>query len=368
MKEIEEIEKQLKETIEKINEFRENYASNEQAVRTQLIEPILNTLGWKTSNPRYVKPNAPDEDGKIPDYTLLKNDKTVLIVEAKNLSIDLQDRKIIDQLASYCYRSGIDFGILTNGIKWLLFKTFERDPKDRIVWQVDIENDKLDYTVRNLYSFAYSNIDALKDLLKKSKLLDYGWKELIKSTDNIVEIISQNLLEKVRSIDRTFEIHPNDLKTFTKGKIEELFELTELEEELQEEKSKESNTPQTETEFTEVEDVIFKRHQKNKIREKISVTFPDGTTIKNKKVADTFVKTIEKIGPEKVLSLNIYRAGIPIVSESKDNFYNQHKSGKYWIMVHTSTKEKISILNEINERLKLGLKIEIFIEQNANKL
>ena len=42
---------------------------------------------------------------------------------------------------------------------------------------------------------------------------------------------------------------------------------------------------QTETEFTEVENVIFKRHQKSKIREKISVTFPDKTEIKNKQVA-----------------------------------------------------------------------------------
>lgn len=54
-----------------------------------------------------MKPNAPDEDGKIPDYTLLKNGKTTLIVEAKNLSIDLQDKKIIDQLANYCFKSGL---------------------------------------------------------------------------------------------------------------------------------------------------------------------------------------------------------------------------------------------------------------------
>jgi len=70
-----EIENQLKETIEQVVEFRTDYISNEQAVRTQLIEPILNVLGWKTSNPKFVRPNAPDEDGKIPDYTLLKMGK-----------------------------------------------------------------------------------------------------------------------------------------------------------------------------------------------------------------------------------------------------------------------------------------------------
>lgn len=355
-----EIENQLKETIEQVVEFRTDYISNEQAVRTQLIEPILNVLGWKTSNPKFVRPNAPDEDGKIPDYTLLKNGKTTLIVEAKNLSIDLQDKKIIDQLANYCFKSGIDFGVLTNGVKWLLFKTFEKNPKDRIVWQVDIESDKIEYVARSLSSFAYSNIDTLDTLLKKSKLLDNGWKALIETTDSIVAIISQKLLEKIKSTEPTFKIDSNDLKTFTKGKIEELFELTEIEEE---EKADENGLSETEIEFAEVEDVIFKRHQKNKIREKISVTFPDKTVVKSKKVVDTFVETIKKIGPEKVLPLNLYRAGVAIVSESKDDFYNQHKIGKYWIMVHTSTKEKIAVLNEINEKLNLKLTIETFTNE-----
>ena len=66
MKEIENI---LKEIISQVQEFRNVYITNEQAVRSQLIEPILNALGWKTSNPNFVRPNAPDEDGKVPDYT-----------------------------------------------------------------------------------------------------------------------------------------------------------------------------------------------------------------------------------------------------------------------------------------------------------
>lgn len=190
----------INETLERIIEFRDNYVSNEQAVRTQLIEPILNELGWKTANPKYVKPNAPDEDGKIPDYTLIKNGKTTLIVEAKNLSVDLQNKKIIDQLAHYCFNRGIDFGILSNGIKWLLFKTFEKNPKDRIVWEVDLENDKVDFVAQSLKSFDYHNIDKLDTLLKKSKLLDDTWKSLIKKTDDIVSLVSEKFLSKVKKM------------------------------------------------------------------------------------------------------------------------------------------------------------------------
>ena len=354
MKEIENI---LKETLEQVVEFRNNYTKNEQAVRTQLIEPILNVLGWKTSNPKFVRPNAPDEDGKIPDYNLLKNGKTTLIVEAKNLSVDLQNKNIIDQLANYCFKSGIDFGVLTNGVKWLLFKTFEKNPKDRIVWQVDLEKDKIDHVARSLSSFAHSNIDTLDTLLKTSKILESNWKLLIESTDSIVTLISQKLLEKIKSTEPTFKIDKNNLTTFTKGKLEELYELSEIEED---DKDEVVQIVEKVEEFAEVEDVIFKRHQKTKIREKISVTFPDKTVINHKKVVDTFVETIKLIDPERIIPLNIYRSGVAIVSNKKDNFYSQHKIGKYWIMVHTSTKEKIAVLSEINEKLNLNLIIEIF--------
>jgi len=351
---VEEVKNILRETLDQVNEFRNDYLSNEQAVRTQLIDPILNVLGWKTSNPKFVRPNAPDEDGKIPDYTLLKNGKNTLIVEAKNLNIDLQDKKIIDQLANYCFQSGIDFGILTNGVKWLLFKTFEKNPKDRIIWQVDIENDKIEEVAQKLSSFSYHNIDTLDTLLKKIKVLDNAWASLIESTESIVSIIAQKLSEKVKTIDPHLKIDLSDIKSFTKGKIIELFEFAEIEEENE-------KTEIEKTEYTAVEDVIFKRQKKNSAREKVSVTFPDKTIIKHNKVVETFVESIRKIGVDRVLLLQIYRSGVPIVSETKDEFYNQYQVGKYWIMVHTSTKEKVAILNEINKKLGLKLKIETFV-------
>ncbi len=346
----------IQETLERITEFRDNYVSNEQAVRTQLIEPILNGLGWKTANPKFVKPNAPDEDGKIPDYTLLKNGKTTLIVEAKNLSVDLQNKKIIDQLAHYCFNRGIDFGILSNGIKWLLFKTFEKNPKDRIVWEVDLEVDKPEFVAQSLKSFSYQNIDLLDTLLKKSKLLDDVWKSSIKTTDDIIALVSDIIYNKVKKSNPGFKIESSDIQAYTRNKIDELFENAQIDDDNTEDDTINGISEN----FPDVEDVVFGKHKKKVPREKISITFPDGKIIKHKKVVDTFVEAINKIGHEKVAPLEIYRAGIPIISTTKDDFYNQHKSGRYWIMVHTSTKEKLSILKEINEKLNLNLIIDTF--------
>lgn len=351
----------IKETLERVTEFRNNYTSNEQAVRTQLIEPILNELGWKTANPKYVKPNAPDEDGKIPDYTLMKGGKTTLIVEAKNLSVDLQNKKIIDQLAHYCFNRGIDFGILSNGIKWLLFKTFEKNPKDRIVWEVDLEKDKPELVGQSLKSFDYNNIDLLDALLKKSKVLDDTWKSLIVTTEDIVAIVSETVLSKVKKIVTNFDIEKSDIQAYTRNKIEELFENAQIDNDNQEDETNDNTVDN----LTEIENIVFSKHKKRKVREKISVIFPDGKAIKHKKVVDTFVETISKIGASRIIPLEIYRAGVPIVSTSKDDFYNQHKSGKYWVMVHTSTKEKLAILKEINEKLNLKLEIDIFTNESS---
>lgn len=358
------VEDTLKEILEQVTEFRNDYLTNEQAVRTQLIEPVLNALGWRTSNPKFVRPNAPNEEGKIPDYTLLKDTKSKLVVEAKNLSVELVDEKVINQIANYCYKPGIAFGILTNGVRWLLFNTFQRNPQDRIVWQVDLEKESVETVGRKLSSFAYDNIDELETLIQTSKELETTWNVLITSTDSIAAIISQKLIDKIKSSNPNFKIDQSKIKTFTESKLSEIFELAEIEDD-EDKPVKKTEMKTKETEFSEVEDYIFKRNSKTKVREKISVTFPDNTKINHKKVVDTFVETIQKIGLEKIKPLNIYCAGVALISETKDNYYHQHKFGNYWIMVSTATKNKIMILKEINQKLNLKLNIETYTTDNA---
>lgn len=57
----------IKQVIHKVEKHRELYARSEQSVRDQLINPILKTLGWDTSEPDYVQTNITNDDGKIPD-------------------------------------------------------------------------------------------------------------------------------------------------------------------------------------------------------------------------------------------------------------------------------------------------------------
>ena len=88
-------------------------------------------------------------------------------------------------------------------------------------------------------------------------------------------------------------------------------------------------------------------------------------SIYHNKVADTFSGAIKKIGIEKVKKLNIMRSGVYLISENKHSRYQQYKvSENCFIMTNLSTKDKIRLLHEINQRLNVQMTIET-LDSNA---
>ncbi|MFQ6135428.1 MAG: restriction endonuclease, partial [Nitrososphaerales archaeon] len=85
-----------------LKKYRSIYEQNEMAVRDQIVNPILRGLGWNPEDPEEVQPNISTEEG-VPDYSLIKNGKKVLFIEAKKLSVDIKQREVIRQLAKYCF-------------------------------------------------------------------------------------------------------------------------------------------------------------------------------------------------------------------------------------------------------------------------
>ena len=92
----------------------------------------------------------------------------------------------------------------------------------------------------------------------------------------------------------------------------------------------------------------------------LMVTFPDGKVINNRFAYETLIEVVEKVGIKKVESLGIKYLGLDFISKAKDDFYNQHeiKDG-YLILTHSATIKKKQQLEEISERLKVGLKVEV---------
>lgn len=117
------------------------HIKSEEDAKIQLINRILTEcLNWRHTDIS----SENKHDTGYSDYMLLNNQQPVLIIEAKRIGIidvdiskkmDMQYLKIsgaalknalpgIEQAASYALPSGLSIAVLTDGVIWIIFKTF----------------------------------------------------------------------------------------------------------------------------------------------------------------------------------------------------------------------------------------------------
>ncbi len=89
----------------------------------------------------------------------------------------------------------------------------------------------------------------------------------------------------------------------------------------------------------------------------ITVIMAGGQKICHSRVSMTFAEVIEKIGIDRVKSLDMVSRGIPIIATVKHPVYNQITSGNYYIMTNTNTDQKIAQLKEIKRRLNINIEV-----------
>jgi len=131
----------LEKRVDKINTKLGKWGEylNEKSCQYYLINPILRGLGWNTRDPEIVIPEVRlyiyeknvslrKYSPKQPDYILKPYDCYQggnLILEAKGLDPKGLDKNLDDkekQLGVYCLISGAEYGILSNGIEWRVYK------------------------------------------------------------------------------------------------------------------------------------------------------------------------------------------------------------------------------------------------------
>ena len=96
-------------------------------------------------------------------------------------------------------------------------------------------------------------------------------------------------------------------------------------------------------------------------QEKIRVTFPDGIVICYKRVTDTFIETIRRIGPERVASLGMEVRHHPLVSREKIGLFKDNSKpidDDWFVITESDTAQKYLQLMSISTQLGLGLTIE----------
>lgn len=216
--------KEIIETVlERLKKHRSLYEKSEESVRYQIINPILRGIGWDPENPEEVQPNITSEEG-IPDYSLLKDSKKVLFIEAKKLSVDIEQKEVIRKLASYCFGEGMKYGVLTNGSVWLLFRAFQEGTTiaERIVWKTDVENDDLTAIVRRLNTISKENIENIEVLIKKLQILDEIWQSLLDEPKEMIKGLIPVFEGLIKEGYPDYEFEASDTEDFIKERVREL--------------------------------------------------------------------------------------------------------------------------------------------------
>ncbi len=96
----------------------------------------------------------------------------------------------------------------------------------------------------------------------------------------------------------------------------------------------------------------------------LSVRFPDGTLISEKKANQTFAKAIEKIGPADVASLGVSNCGEPLVTKDKEDLSKYPSSiipiaDGWFVNTQSSTESKAKRPTGIAKALKRKIVVKV---------
>jgi predicted transport protein len=128
------------ETLRAQLERHKHSGLKEYPTRTIFIDPLLFALGWDVRDPDEVQLEYPTVDGKSVDYAMKINHKAVFLLEAKQLTDTLDDVKSITQVVGYAANDGIEWCVLSNGVRYKVYKASEKaSAPDKLLFEVSID-------------------------------------------------------------------------------------------------------------------------------------------------------------------------------------------------------------------------------------
>jgi hypothetical protein len=134
----------LKECATRLDDYRRHRTHlGEENTKAALIEPVLRSLGWNTSDIEEVcrEYRRLSNDNPV-DYALLLQRAPRLFVEAKDLGANLADHKWANQTIAYATQAGVQWVVLTDGAEWRVFNAHAPVPiEEKLFRTVRIDED-----------------------------------------------------------------------------------------------------------------------------------------------------------------------------------------------------------------------------------
>ena len=125
-----------------VAKLKTSSAANEANTKAHVIEPLLSALGWDLLEIDAVAREVKVFEGTFLDYALKQAGNPRLYVEAKGAGENLDDKKFIAQTINYANNDGVLWCLLTNGVRWRVYKTNEPVAMDqKLLFEVDLGDD-----------------------------------------------------------------------------------------------------------------------------------------------------------------------------------------------------------------------------------
>jgi len=123
-----------------------NRSISEAGTKESFINPLITALGWDVSDFDEVKLEYKHTKKDSPvDYALMIDMNPKLFIEAKQLGLNLSDRKWIAQTLTYCTMAGVKWGLLTDGNHYKLYNSMAEarlEEKLFFDWKITELNEK----------------------------------------------------------------------------------------------------------------------------------------------------------------------------------------------------------------------------------
>ena len=187
----------------------------EYPTRTIFVDPLLGALGWDVRDPDEVVLEHPTVDMKSVDYALKVNKKVVLHLEAKQLGDPLDDVKSITQVVGYAANDGVEWCVLTNGVRYKVYKASEKaSAPDKLLFEVSIDpEDSNGLTVEELAKqFGRLSRDSMAvGLLDKLGTEIFTTSKVRKSLDRLFSEASPSLIRLIRKTMTDSSVTPSQI-------------------------------------------------------------------------------------------------------------------------------------------------------------
>ena len=352
----------LKEHIDDIRDrLKKGEFPNEAAVCDDIVRRLVHELGWPRYQSQIVYPQYPVEGGKV-DFALCHPpSEPCVFIEVKQVG-NIEGAE--EQLFRYAFRRGVPIAILTDGQKWRFFYPIgQGDYRERKVHEMDLTEDNSGKNAERFNRYLnyesirtgeavkaieedYRNVSTQRQVATR---LPEAWDKLVEEAD---EFLLDVVAEKTESLCG-YRPTNEQVLGFLKG----LERKTELD-------RREPLSPR----ISPIQPTPRRGTSRQKTPQtSLVVTMPNGEKVNCRKAADTFCEVIEeKIGIEKVKSLELIFCGIPLIAIDWEGTYQQkHRSkcNNYFITTHGSVVTLAAKLKEIAREIGVNMKVEIVDKQ-----